>query len=223
MQVEITYSSACSSYILELGKKLYQLTDIRLYREPDIVNKAIDIHIARWENRALLDIMYVPITWTGAAKYKKQNEFFLQRVSKRNNRLYHSQQFYPTGIFYMPYDWFEFEPFYYNTHHGFITEHHKQIMSKKNPSLRIEDAKYTHTTEDPEKKKQALEIFHNLINEEEQRKVALELAYNEWQIKVGEIEILYSGIDTLKYELLKLDPGKKIREEYNMVQEKLLS
>jgi len=223
MQVRITYASACQSFMLELGKT-YQLVGMVLYREPDIINEAINICLASMATYSPINIgdINVPVTWKKAKQYKRQNKFFLERVSNRNNGLHRDNQIAPAGIFYMPYDWFEFKPFYYNLHHGFITEHRKRIVSHKIRSLQIEDNNFTHTTEDPEKKKQALEIFHNLINKEEEKVAKRDQVMNDYYNRLAEIDVNHN-LEPLRSDYQKLDPLKKIREEYEMVKNKLLS
>ena len=84
------------------------------------------------------------------------------------------------------------------------------------------DANYTHTTEDPEKKKQAFELFHELINREDKKKIARDQAQDDYERRLTEIEVKYD-LTALEHELAVIDPLGIIREEYNIVQKKLLS
>jgi hypothetical protein len=202
----------------------YCLLDLFLYQEPDIVNKKINIRMSGCVPLTL-DVDF-DVTWTKAQKLRAKNRFILRRCKKKTKSSLNP------GIFYMPYNWFNFQDEYYTVIRGFATEHRRRMVSRKIPGFVVEDMNYE-ITEDLDKKKEALELFHELIsiehkkvNEEyqahEDYHARMNQAQDDYEKTLTRIEFKYEA-STIENKLAVLDPFGKIREEYDMVAKKLIS
>lgn len=215
-----TYSDFTTVLSFEDKTTEFQVSDIVIYRETDIMGPELRLHFS-WNKTFWLSIPE-PVS-ARSPIFNSQKAFYIRHKKERFD-------FLSPAVLYLPYYYFDFKKHTVSNYYGYLTEHEDCYTSKKFPEVVIFDTNSSHYTEDPEKKAEATELFI--------QKSEIELDYmlkkveikDQMKEELKKFKVRFGALKAEKNEKLNeilreinyIDPLNRIEEDHNEIEAKMM-